>query len=272
MTDPAVLTQLADLAGVNLGSDPTLLDAEIHEIIMRSAASDPRTLQTKIGPSGLGTPCDRRLGYQLLEMRGDESDKDPWKAMVGKAVHSHLESVFAAENRRAGVVRWLTEERVSVGDVLGEDISGNTDMLDLVTRTVIDWKISGVKNIAKYRMEGPGDQYKAQANLYGRGWLRKGIAIERVAIMFLPRDGGINQRHLWSESFDLGIAERALTRASAVKLATSTLGLSALPLLSTAPAYCGFCPYMKRGSNGRDWCPGHEASVAIAERRRAGAS
>ncbi len=263
----AALAQLPTM----VGSDPMLLDAEIRDVILDSARNDPRSLQTKIGPSGLGQPCDRRLAYDLMEIPAVR-DSDPWKIIVGKAVHSHLEEVFRSANESLSQPRWLVEQRVTVGQVNGEDIAGSTDLFDLVTRTVIDWKISGVKNIKKYKVNGPGNSYEVQANLYAAGWEAKGITVDRVAIMFLPRDGGLPERYFWSAPYDPTIAQKALLRASGLKAATDLLGRAALPLMDTAESYCSFCPrYKANASDLTLACPGHAASVVLKQRLAAGA-
>lgn len=236
--------------------------------ITDAIAHHPRTLQTRIGPSEIGDPCARRIGYKLLgiEQRPQEPN---WKATVGTGVHGWLEAAFDRANetwaRAMGgtwVERWLIEERVTVGtDALGEPITGSCDLYDRHARTVIDHKTIGPAQLKKYRSQGPSVTYRVQAHLYGQGWANAGLPPEHVAICFLPRQGELRDAHWWSEAWDPGVAAQALDRLRGIQLATTNLGAAALPLLETAPEYCEHCPFSKpRATDLGVGCPGHPES------------
>jgi hypothetical protein len=81
------LPNLAHLAPDNAaGDDPTTMWTEYASIVKDAIAGDPRTLQTRIGPSGLGVDCDRCLAHQLAGI--PEHRDDPWLPTVGRAVHA----------------------------------------------------------------------------------------------------------------------------------------------------------------------------------------
>ena len=54
----------------------------------------PRSQQTMIGASEIGTPCSRRLAYKLLGVDAINTDMDSWPAIVGTSVHANLEKAF----------------------------------------------------------------------------------------------------------------------------------------------------------------------------------
>lgn len=243
------------------GDGHTLRD-ELTTLIRRAIEHHPRSQQTAIGPSEVGHPCARRIGYQLLGY--DENPGEPnWKATVGTAIHAWLEEVLTLDNPNqpirdtTNMSRWVVEATVSCGDVNGQDLRGHCDLFDRVTGTVVDWKTVGPTQLKKYRSHGPGPQYRAQAHLYGRGWTRRGQDVRRVAVMFLPRNGELRDAYWWSEAYDEQIALDALARVNGIALATDALGDTALPQLATADAFCHMCPYHKAGSTDlAAGCPG----------------
>lgn len=250
------------------GSDPDLLRAELMEQIVRAIEHHPRTLQKAIGPSEVGHPCARRVGYTMLDHPECNPNREPaWKPTVGTAVHAWLEDVFTQANttqavRNEGATRWIVEGKVSVGDLVGTDLNGHSDLFDRVTGTVVDWKCVGPTQLKKYKAHGPGDQYRYQAHLYGRGWAQRGQDVQRVAVMFLPRNGELREHVWWSEPYDEAVAIEALTRASGIKIATTALGTAVLPQLATANAWCQLCPFFRAGSTDLvTGCPGDENAV-----------
>lgn len=238
-------------------SDPALLGRELTHLITRRIARHPRSLQTALGPSEIGHDCARRIGYKLLDI--DENPGQPnWKATVGTALHTWLEDMLTDDNRSTGEQRWIVEETVTVGTIAGQPIHGHCDVYDQVTGTVVDWKTCGPTQLTKYRSKGPGQQYRAQAQLYGRGWAARGMRVERVAVMFLPRNGELREAHYWSEPYDEQVALAALQRAEGIHHAVQALGDKALAVLPTADAFCQLCPYFAAKSTdlAEVGCPG----------------
>ncbi|MBA9003756.1 hypothetical protein [Thermomonospora cellulosilytica] len=227
----------------------------------------PRSLQTRLGPSELGHPCARKLGYKLAGVEISNPGDPAWYPTIGTAVHGWLEEVMRWLNGHLGTLaeggpRFLLEHKVSVGEICGEHITGTCDVYDRVTGIVVDWKVVGEKQLKKYKDEGPGDQYRAQAHLYGRGWQRRGMPVTKVAVMFLPRDRMLHAAHMWSEPYDEQIAVQALTRAEGITTMVRGIGKAALPMLPTADAYCTFCDYFLPGSTElEEACPGHPGAT-----------
>lgn len=246
------------------GGDPALLAAEYLQVVKHAVHQHPRSLQTRIGPSELGHPCTRRIGYKLLGHPVNEfPDDTPWLPTIGTAVHTWLEDQFTAANTGHDHARWLTEVTVNVGQVGQVDVTGHVDLYDRVTATVIDHKIVGPTTLRKYKTSGPGDQYRAQIHLYGRGLTRRGLPVDTVMIAFLPRNGELRDAHLWHEPYDEQVALDALQRVEGIALTVETLGRDGLRLLPTTDAYCQRCPYYQRASvDPTQGCPGHPGSTA----------
>jgi hypothetical protein len=244
------------------GSPAADLGKLLRAVITDSINNHPRSLQERIGPSEVGHPCARRIGYKLLN-QPERASEPNWKATVGTAAHDWLEDVFNRHNiewemgNEGGQERWYTEHRVTVGQILGQDIDGSCDLYDRVTATVIDWKTVGPSQLIKYKRMGPGDQYRAQAHLYGRGWVARGLPVDTVMIAFLPRNGELAETHIWHEQYDEQVALDALQRANGIALATQALEHKALAQLPTADAWCHLCPYFKaQSTNLHAGCPG----------------
>ncbi|GAA4059709.1 hypothetical protein [Actinomadura miaoliensis] len=227
----------------------------------------PRSLQTRLGPSELGHPCQRRIGYKLTGAEISNPGDPAWYPTIGTAVHGWLEDVMKWLNGHLGSLveggpRFLLEHQVDVGEILGEHITGKSDVYDRVTGGVIDWKIVGERQLKKYKEKGPGDQYRVQGHLYGRGWQRRGMPVNYVAVFFLPRDRMLRDAYFWHEPYDEQIAVQALARAEGITTMVRNLGTGALPMLSTADAHCTFCPYFLPASTQvEEACPGHPGAT-----------
>lgn len=231
--------------------------------VKHAAANAPRSLQAAPGPSELGTPCVRRLAYKTLDWEPKpNSDTDPWASIIGTSVHTWMASIYENENRKLARTfdagRYLIEHRIT----LPGGIQGSCDLYDRAMQTVIDWKVTSPDNLRKYRLNGPGQQYRTQAHLYALGLQLEGAEPEDVAIVFLPRGGRIDGLHVWAEPYDPQVAVEALRRYQAVRQFHISLDPENHParwaLLPTADAYCTYCPWFLPGSSDLSrGCPGH---------------
>lgn len=235
------------------------------DVIVDAIINSDRSLQKMIGPSEIGDPCPRRIGYKLLGM--PENDLRPnWKATVGTGTHMWLETAFDKYNLANAHLyghqeRFYIETKVIVGEVNGKLIPGSCDLYDRVTATVVDHKTCGPSMLKKYRRQGPGQQYRDQAQLYGRGWQRAGLPVTRVMIVFLPRQGELEDAYIWHEPYNEQIALDALQRVEGVDLTVTALGWAALELLPAVEAYCTYCPFFShRSTDLTKGCPGPENS------------
>lgn len=200
-----------------------------------------------IGPSEIGHPCDRRLAYRLAGH--DETNRpDRWMANVGTATHEWLSVVLHERNltEHADDWRWLLDVPVA----LPGGITGSLDCHDTRTATTIDFKVTGTAALKKYRAGGPGPQYRAQVHLYGLGLRLRGIDVDHVGVLFLPRSGRLSESHFWTEPFDAGVAVDALERVERLRLVDPA---DAAP----TDAMCAWCPFHSPMSTDiAQGCPG----------------
>lgn len=177
-------------------------------VIQEITRPTDRDKQRKVGPSEIGNPCTQCLGRALAgERREQDFSLYPW---IGTAVHYYMEDNTFPEAEH--------ELRLYVGDIEGYgSISGTTDMYDPEEKAAVDWKIVGLKNLKKYRASGVSEQYRFQAMLYGLGLHIAGKPIEKIAIVFIPRDSG-NVKDIWvhEEEWQEEMALAALERAQAI--------------------------------------------------------
>lgn len=246
-----------------LGEHPDIVASEVFTAVGKAITDQPRSLQRRIGPSELGVPCDRRLAYKLGGVDEINDRGVAWKPYVGTAVHEQVANVMAKieVDRTDGLSqRWHVEERVSVGEINGVEITGSTDLYDAWNGGVWDHKFTTKNKIREtYKPHGPGEQYRVQAHTYGRGWLRAGYAVRTVGIIFWTRDGEFADRYVWHEPFDEQVAIDALARADGIARAIEALGPDfAIAASPTGDAYCNFCPWFRRSSTDLTrGCPGH---------------
>lgn len=240
------------------------------ETVVAAIVDHPRSQQKRIGPSEIGTECNRALLHKLNE--DDEPPRPPgWKPTVGTAVHEWLEGHFRSASTTVGgeaMGRWFVEQRVDVGEIGGTAITGSTDLFDAYTGTVIDHKIVGPSMLRKYRAQGPSEVYRTQAHLYGRGWNRKGYDTKMVMIAFLPREGELDDSYIWTEPWDETVALAALERANALWAVKEAMGIGAA-LALYPPCDYRFCPWCAPEQQ-RAWAAARSAERALTPAGAAG--
>jgi hypothetical protein len=247
------------------------LQGDLRAVIERTILEHPRSQQEAIGPSEIGTPCPRKLGHKLARTPRIRPESPAWRPTVGTAIHTWAEAAFTADNAylvAAGLPeRWLLETSVWVGDIDGEMITGHSDLFDLWTGTSVDWKFPGVTTIKKAKAaKTPGDQYRVQGHLYGRGYATLGLDVKHVAVYMLPAAGELGDGYFWTEPYDEQIAIAALRRADGIAAGLRMLGGDVvLPQLSIAEDYCTHCPWWKPGTTElATSCPGAVIEVLKA--------
>lgn len=261
------MTQLATFTSRTAAADGADADlaALVTDVVSRADASSARSQQTRIGPSELGHPCPRRIAYRVMGEPEASAGGDPWPAVVGTATHAWLAEAFEAHNTRIGYRRFLTEQRVQITDGT-TPISGTADVLDTDTGTVLDHKLPGTTAMRSYRNHGPSRVYRVQAHLYGRGFVRAGYEVNRVAIAYYPRGGMLSGLHTWSEPFDPQVAADALQRHDRILEAACALAVDQAPEhyahIPAEPAHsCTWCPWFQPGAAVGRTCPGHMAAA-----------
>jgi hypothetical protein len=139
-----------------------------------------------------------------------------WLGWLGTLVHAALDSFF-----RPLQELWMTEKKVTVGEIDGVEITGHLDLFDMEDNTSVDYKVVGDRKLDKVRFSGePGLDYRVQGHLYGRGLSSLGHKVDYVAVFFLPRNIWIKKSKelatrgfWWAEKYDEQIAIDALERA-----------------------------------------------------------
>lgn len=228
-------------------------------LITDTALHSPRSLQTAIGPSEIGDPCERKLSYKLLDWPAS-GEHDPIASVIGTGFHAWMQEAFEARNVSG---RYKIEQKVTVLDSPVETarIRGSSDLYDRVTGTNYDWKLTGKSSLEKYRRHGPGDQYRTQAHLYGLGQENAGEHPKRVAIVFVARYHELIV-HVWSEPYDRQVALRALERLAGIRRRLLDLDPEANPaawdqIPMGRDARCRFCDWLLPGSTDLSkGCPG----------------
>jgi hypothetical protein len=229
---------------------PSTLD-EVRGALMRYENSRPRSVQRTLGPSELGTPCDRQIGLKLAGVQRHERGL-PWAPMCGTAVHGLMEQVLQAENERLGRQRWVIEQQVQLDD----ELSGHGDAFDTDWGMVVDWKYSGTTARRKAsRRTVPNEElvspeYRTQAHLYGLGHRNAGRDVRFVRLVFLARSHDFAESVEWTEQYDERIAVDAMMRFYGIRDRVLALNASrnpeSLKLIEAAPGdACKWCPFQR---------------------------
>lgn len=225
----------------NLG----ITEQMVANLIVSDSDSRPRSQQTNIGPSEIGTPCQRKLGYTILGTP-KVNFADPLPSWIGTEAHAGMARILDNQSEH-----WCSEIPV---EIPAYGIRGTADAFHRGTGTVCDWKFTSPAAIKKYRATGPGDQYRTQVHLYGLALSLAGWQVAMVAIAFIPRSGMTSGIHVWQEPIDFDVADAALRRLEAVGTVASALGAGAL---AATPTYCEWCPYFQPNSTDLTvGCPG----------------
>lgn len=250
------------------GGEDVTLKRMLSNVIRHASDNAPRSQQTALGPSELGDPCDRKIGYKLADVPKANTDSDPLAAIAGTALGAWMEQTFAEHPsvpsgatvvHNGTVMEWLVEQRLQVAQWAdGSPLQGAGDLFHVPTRTVLDWKFMGKSTFDKLRREGPTERYRIQVQAYGLGYLQRGLIPRRVGIVAIPRSNcRLDAIHVWTEPFDPAVVATAVTRIEAIRSLVTDAGLSALPLLERTNGPCAWCPWWKPGSTDElTGCPG----------------
>jgi PD-(D/E)XK nuclease superfamily protein len=238
-----------------------ILRTELTEIIMWQAARAPRSLQANIGPSEIGSPCDRQIGYRVAGIPEINVRQDPWAAVIGTAIHKWLQEAVEEWVKRTGESRrFFTEIELNFGDL----ITGHCDLYDAETQTVIDWKTVGPNALKDVEEGRISVGYMIQTQLYGYLFAQQNIPVKRVSLVFIPRASSLNRLRVWSARYDPTVAETALARLYRIArevLARDVLNKSHAwaDVSAEGGDHCGFCPWFEAhrlASADATGCPG----------------
>lgn len=193
------------------------------DVKARLLLPDTRSRAVKIGPSGIGDPCDRCVGETMrLRLPGVPFRSRPpgLKAFRGTGMHMAIEQQLAdtAHLMADNDMGERLEQAYDIQEIPGYGmIRGTTDYYRQDLATVIDWKSSDRAKIRKYRMNGVPTVYEYQGDSYGLGISNLGLPVRWVSIIFFPADSN-NWDDIWQyvKPFDADNARRAFRRATTI--------------------------------------------------------
>ena len=229
-------------------------------------SSDNRSAQRTLGPSEVGSPCDRQIAMKLLGVE-PSNPQEGWAPFVGTAVHEELARMFQwANGAQSG--RYEVEMRLSFGNPLVP--KGTGDLLDRVMMMFLDHKLMGRWSLDKLIQQGPSETYRTQVHVYGYGAELAGEKVKEVAIIGWPRqESSLDKLYVHVEKYDRQIALDALKRvqdiATEVRYRSGEIASNGfvsdrpLEVAQTFPAGddCKWCPFHLKGDKEmRRGCPG----------------
>jgi len=252
------------LVPVDEDDDPftSMLKAQLIDMVRWAEQQHPRGRQVLIGPSEIGSLCDRRIGYRLANIPACNTEFDPWASIVGTAIHTWLDNAVNGWMKEHQSQAWSTETRLVIDDF----VEGHADLYSHDHKSVIDYKTVGPDVMKKIRKDGPPVGYQIQTHVYGYGFERLGRDVERVCLVFLPRAGWIRDMYIWCAPYQRDVAIGSLIRLQMI--AQQILKLDALTYpnrwndIEAVPSNnCGWCPWYNPGrptEHGADdqGCPG----------------
>lgn len=232
---------------------------ELAEFIRDAANNAPRSLQTTLGPSEAGIPCDRRLAYKLTGWQQPNGGGDPLASVIGTGFHTWAAEAFTRPELDG---RFLVEQHLTIAPPLIP--GGSCDLYDTFYDRVLDWKVVGKSSYDKYRRQGPREQYRVQAHLYGLGWEIAGRSPREVGLVVVPRQSA-RLADIWVhvEPYDRNVAVNAIKRVGTVQQIVTALSVREQPamfgVIPAKPGHeCVFCPYYRPGSTDfGEGCPGN---------------
>lgn len=206
----------------------SLLWPEIRMLIENGIRNQPRERQVEIGPSELGTDCLHCLAAKLAGW--PETKQVGWIPFIGTCLHEHFERMFGKLGEETPVEttdptgqtvrlpRFETEKRVTVGQLNGiyghTELHGSIDLYDRRTHSTCDWKLVGNTTLTNAKANGPSQQYRIQASLYGIGLENGGEECERNCIYMLPKNStSLADTIAWETPFDPKPGRWAIARA-----------------------------------------------------------
>ncbi|WP_157868971.1 hypothetical protein [Streptomyces atriruber] len=226
---------------------------------------DNRGAQSTLGPSEIGSPCDRRLAMSLLRIPPVNPGGDGWASFKGTAIHAALAEVFTWAD--GGTGRFAVEVPLAFPSDLVP--RGTTDLLDRVLFMVDDHKIQGKWSQDRLRTKGMTPTQRAQLHVYGYGARLQGERVDHVALLSWPMESStLDDLYAVVEPYDPQIARDALARVDRIAAEIETRRdalnrqhiqpLEVAALFPVDPESCKFCdwyapgdPNMERGCPGR---------------------
>ncbi|MGW6789987.1 hypothetical protein [Streptomyces chartreusis] len=202
VTDPIPMTVLAEQ-----------VVARMKEIFYAYTNQLERSVQTTMGPSEIGTPCDRRVAMSLLRIPPVNPGGDGWASWVGTCIHAGLAEMFMWADKGQG--RFAVEVPLTFPN---EHVpKGTSDLLDRVLFMVDDHKAQGRWALDKLKTQGIPPGYRVQLHVYGYGQRLKGERIDYVCLISWPREASnLADMYAVVERYDPDVAREALARVDRI--------------------------------------------------------
>lgn len=224
-----------------------LVAESVRDKLITIANATPRSRQDALGGSEVGQKCRRRLAYRLTGTPV-VNVRDPIKpTIIGGGGHMAIAEGLA----RIDPQRYMIE-----APVIYRGIPGHVDCYDRFKRWVIDWKITGTKRLRRYRTEGVPANYVTQINIYAAGLIAAGFPVDLVAVVFIDRDGEVDDVYAWTAKPDQRIADEAINVLDQLR-AELAAGRRAADIEPWTSPLCRYCPnYNPLASDLTLACPG----------------
>lgn len=182
---------------------------EIFYSYVNRNARDNRSAQTTLGPSEIGSPCDRQLAMKLMGVPA-VNPQESWAPFVGTAVHASLAEMFEWANG-ANSGRFAVEMPLTFGSSVVP--RGTGDLLDRVLFMFLDHKLMGKYSLKKLIEQGPSDEYRVQLHTYAYGAEKAGEKVKEIALVGWPREeSSLQNLYVHVEPYDRQIALDAIAR------------------------------------------------------------
>jgi hypothetical protein len=227
----------------------------LREQIWTGWAASPRSRQTVPGMSEIGAECPRQLAYKVAGVPPVNFSSEPMPSLTGTGMHAELAAIFSRLD--GGTGRYLIESPVKLRGDEGIEIPGTVDLYDRRRRIVIDWKTTKAARLRKVRAEGPPGRYLTQIQCYAAALAQTGETPERVAIVYLPHDGSLNDLWAYTAAIDPDVPIQALRRYREILNAVAP-GNDPLAVDAQPTRLCGYCPHYSRNASAPNaaCCPG----------------
>lgn len=213
-------------------------------------SDDNRGAQHHLGPSEIGTPCDRRLAYSLLGVPPVNPGGDGFAAWLGTQGHRGMADIYEWSSGKSG--RYAVETPLNFPSK--HVPRGTGDLLDRSLRCFIDHKFMGTWSLKKLRAQGPSPTYRVQLHTYAYGAVQRGEKVDHVALIAWPRQGSsLDELYIWSEPYDRHLAIAALERVQVIADRVREDQANAVPREDSLQAIntaedCNYCPHHLKGA------------------------
>ena len=237
----------------------TRLREIFYSYVNRNSAGN-RSAQTTLGPSEIGSPCDRQIAMKLLGVPA-VNPQESWAPFVGTAVHASLAEMFEWANG-ANSGRFAVEMPLTFGSATVP--RGTGDLLDRVLFMFLDHKLMGKYSLKKLIEQGPSETYRVQLHTYGYGAELTGEKVKEIALVGWPREeSSLANLYVHVEPYDRQVALDAIARVERLnreaqgRMATEGGDAMAVARQFLAGDDCRWCPFHNRADKGfTRGCPG----------------